>query len=69
MINNLDRLLGAVAIGKEKQWMCIPGNTTLLIPGYTSKMSYQIRTLFTEQVKHSNVPSDIKVSICYVVPK
>ena len=66
-IDQRDRATGTVKIGGKKEPICIPSNTTLTVPGITSKLNAKWTYLF-EQAEH-NLPNNLVVNSCYITPK
>ena len=63
-----DGLIGQVTIG-TKQWpICIPGNSTITIPGCNSKLPSKIMCL-VEQAEYHNLPFGIVINWCMAIPK
>ena len=63
-----DGLLGQVTIGDKQQPICIPGNSTITIPGHTNKLPPKI-TCLVEQAEHHNLPLGIVMNQCVAMPK
>ena len=63
-----DGLIGQVTIGTKQQPICIPGNSTITIPGCTSKLPSRI-TCLVEQVEHHNLPLGIVINRYMAMPK
>ena len=57
-----------VTIGINKQPICVPGNSTIMVLGKLSKLvnkgSYMV-----ELAAHNNLPSGVVVNHSYVTPK
>ena len=63
-----DGLKGKVTIGSKQQPICIPGHSTITIPGYTNKLPPRI-TCLMEQAEHHNLPLGIVINWCMAIPK
>ena len=63
-----DGLIGQVTIGTKQQPICIPGISTITIPGCTNKLPLRI-TCLVEQVVHHNLPLGIVINQCVAMPK
>ena len=63
-----DEPAGTVMIGTNKQPICVPGNSTITVPGKLSKLvkkgSYMV-----ELAAHNNLPSGVVVNHSYATPK
>ena len=66
--NLLDGPVDTGQIGMDKEPICIPGNAMLTVPGNTSK-NYKGQSYIGEQAAHLNLPHDLVVNSCYVMPK
>ena len=63
-----DGLIGQVTIGTKQQPIHIPSNSTITIPGHTSKLPSRI-TCLVEQVEHHNLPLGIVINQYVATPK
>ena len=63
-----DGLIGQVIIGTKQQPICIPGNSTITVPGCTNKLPPRI-TCLVEQAEHHNLPLGIVINRCVAIPK
>ena len=61
-------MIGQVTIGTKQQPICIPGNSTITIPGCTNKLPPRI-TCLVEQAEHHNLPIGIVINWCMAIPK
>ena len=57
-----------MTIGTKQHPICIPGNSTITIPGHTSKLPSRI-TCLVEQAEHHNLPLGIVINRCMATPK
>ena len=57
-----------MTIGTKQQPICIPSNSTITIPGHTSKLLSRIPCL-VEQAEHHNILLGIVINRCMATPK
>ena len=60
--------MGKVIVGRKQEPLCIPGNSTITVPG-AIKRSLHGATCLVEQAVHSNLPLGIIVIKCLAHPK
>ena len=56
-------IIGQVTIGTKQQPICIPSNSTITIPGHTSRLPPRVICL-VEQVEHHNLLLGIVINQC-----
>ena len=64
-----DGYLGTAVIGKNPQLICLSGNSTMTVPGQTSKLKHQKEPVLVEQARHHNLPNGISINSCHANPK
>ena len=64
-----DWCLGTVIINKNHQWICVPGNSTITLPGHTNKLKHQKEPVLVGQTRHHNLPNGMSINSCYAKPK
>ena len=60
--------IGQVTIGSKKNPICIPGNSSITVPGHTTKVHPKAGCL-VEQAEHHNLPQGIVVNRCVATVK
>ena len=55
-------------IGTDHQPICVPGHTTIMVPGKISKINNK-GSYILETAAHANLPSGIVVNCSYDTPK
>ena len=60
--------MGKVIVGNKQVPLCIPGNSTITVPGAVKRPLHGA-TCLVEQAAHSNLPFGIIVNRCLVHPK
>ena len=63
-----DKPAGTVTIGINKQPICVPGNSTITVPGKLSKLLKK-GLYMVELAAHNNLPSGVVVNHSYATPK
>ena len=60
--------IGQVTIGSKKNPICIPGHSSITVPGHTTKIHPKAVCL-VEQAEHHNLPQGIVVNRCVATVK
>ena len=63
-----DEPAGTVTIGMNKQPICVPGNSTITVPGKLSKL-VKNGSYLVESAVHNNLPSGVVVNHSYATSK
>ena len=66
--DDVTRHIGQVTIGSKKNPICIPGNSSITVPGHTTKVHPKAVCL-VEQAEHHNLPQGIVVNRCVATVK
>ena len=67
-VNCEDEPAGTVTIGMNKQPICVPGNSTITVPGKLSKLVKK-GSYLVESAVHNNLPSGLVVNCSYATSK
>ena len=67
-VSGEDEPTGTVTIGMNKQPICVPGNSTITVPGKLSKLVKK-GSYLVESAVHNNLPSGVVVNHSYATLK
>ena len=67
-VSSEDEPAGTVTIGINSEPICVPGNSTITVPGKLSKIVTK-RLYMVELAAHNNLPSGVVVNHSYAIPK
>ena len=67
-VSSPDGSVGTVTIGTNNQPICVPGNSTITVPGKLSKLVTK-ELYMIELAAHNNLPSGVVVNYSYVTHK